>query len=191
MNYFTLFLKKTLRFLLMPLSFVPALLAAGMIFWFSSQPADVSSGTSTMITEKIVHSVNYRLDMEWTPAQQEAYVAELEYYIRKAAHFSEFAVLAITLAIPFYVYRIRGWKLFALTLFICAAYAGLDEFHQSFVSGRSPMARDVLIDTSGSLLGILISHPLCVLGRKTIFHPLSLEKERRLKQEYYRNHPDE
>ena len=157
MNYFTLFLKKTLRFLLMPLSFVPALLAAGMIFWFSSQPADVSSGTSTMITEKIVHSVNYRLDMEWTPAQQEAYVAELEYYVRKAAHFSEFAVLAITLAIPFYVYRIRGWKLFALTLLICAAYAGLDEFHQSFVSGRSPMARDVLIDTSGSLLGILIS----------------------------------
>jgi VanZ family protein len=35
-------------------------------------------------------------------------------------------------------------------------YAASDEFHQVFVSGRSPLIVDVLIDTCGALAGILL-----------------------------------
>jgi VanZ family protein len=34
------------------------------------------------------------------------------------------------------------------------AYAASDEFHQSFVAGRSPTVTDVLIDSVGVLLGV-------------------------------------
>lgn len=191
MNYFTLFLKKTLRFLLKPLSFIPAILVAAMIFQFSAQNADASSQVSRGLTERIVHSVNYRLEMNWTPAEQEAAVEHLEFYVRKAAHFSEYLVFAMTLSLPLYVYGVRGFRLYLLALFLTAAYACSDEAHQMFVSGREPRLRDVIIDTCGGLTGLLIAHPVYAVLRRTIFSPLSLERERRMREEYARRHPED
>jgi VanZ family protein len=45
-----------------------------------------------------------------------------------------------------------GWSRLG-PLLIATAYAASDELHQSFVSGRSAQATDVLIDTSGALVG--------------------------------------
>jgi VanZ family protein len=38
------------------------------------------------------------------------------------------------------------------TLLITVGYAGLDEWHQSFVPLREPSVRDVMIDGTGALL---------------------------------------
>lgn len=184
MNYTGLFFKKFFRFLLKPLSFVPAILVACMIFNFSAQDSTDSSALSQQVTESIVHSVNYRLNMNWTPEQQQVLVDKAEFYVRKTAHFSEYCLFAITISLPLYVYGVRGFWLFFWTVLICFGYACTDEYHQTFSSGRSPQFRDVLIDTSGGLLGTLIAHPVLVLFRKTIFKPLSLEKEREMKRQY-------
>ena len=40
------------------------------------------------------------------------------------------------------------------TLLLCIGYAITDELHQAFVPGRTPKLLDVLIDSSGALLGI-------------------------------------
>ena len=50
--------------------------------------------------------------------------------------------------------NLSGWKLAwaAYTLLIAVAYAGLDEWHQSFVPVREARFRDVLIDFTGALL---------------------------------------
>ena len=184
MNYFVLFIKKTLRYLLRPLSFLPAVLVMVMIFEFSAQDADMSSSLSREITTRIVGSINYRLHRNWTPQEQADKAQHLEYYVRKLAHFSEYLLLAVTLAIPLYVHGVRGIWLLLLTELICILYASSDEYHQTFVSGRSAQIRDVLIDAAGALTGIFLSQPLMYLGRKTIFRPLSLEKERRLKEQY-------
>ncbi len=41
---------------------------------------------------------------------------------------------------------------------LCAGlYGATDEFHQSFVAGRTAMPTDVAIDTLGALLGVLAS----------------------------------
>jgi VanZ family protein len=72
--------------------------------------------------------------------------------IRKAAHVIEFAVFSIAV-----FHGVRGerygWRLnwAVLTLLIAVAYAGLDEWHQSFVPLREPRFRDVLIDSTGAL----------------------------------------
>ena len=42
-----------------------------------------------------------------------------------------------------------GWALAAIAIVGC--YAALDEFHQSFVPGRTAAVSDVLIDTAGAV----------------------------------------
>ena len=36
---------------------------------------------------------------------------------------------------------------------ICIGYATTDELHQAFVPGRTPKLTDILIDSSGAMLG--------------------------------------
>ncbi len=73
--------------------------------------------------------------------------------IRKAAHVTEFGAFSISV---FHGIRGRrpGWKLHwgVATLLIATAYAGLDEWHQSFVPLREARLRDVLVDSSGAVL---------------------------------------
>ena len=47
-----------------------------------------------------------------------------------------------------------------MILIFCFIYACTDEFHQLFVMGRSCEMRDVLIDTLGSFVGILIYYKI-------------------------------
>ena len=42
------------------------------------------------------------------------------------------------------------------TLIICILYGSSDEFHQTFVPGRSGLVTDVMIDTAGAIIMILI-----------------------------------
>ena len=179
-----LIVKKTLRFLLKPLSFVPALLVMIMIYRFSAQDAVTSSELSTGITEKIVHSINYRLSMDWTPTEQALLVAALEGIIRKCAHFGEYALLGITLTIPLYTYRIRKLWLPLVAESICVLYALSDEYHQTFSYGRSPQLSDVGIDAAGALAGILFGWLICWILARTVFAPLSLQKERAARKEH-------
>jgi VanZ like family len=73
--------------------------------------------------------------------------------IRKAAHITEFGIFSIAV---FHGVRAErsGWRLgwAVITLLIAVSYAGLDEWHQSFVPLRDARFRDVLIDSTGALL---------------------------------------
>lgn len=73
--------------------------------------------------------------------------------IRKLAHVTEFGIFSITVFRGIRAGR-SGWRFsWALaTLAIAVAYAGMDEWHQSFVPLREARARDVAIDALGALL---------------------------------------
>ena len=158
------------RFLLKPLSFVPALCVMYMIFSFSAQTADESGQLSMLVSEKVVLLLGKLTSGNLDTAQVGVYVDEIHFLVRKMAHFSEYFLLGLTLSLPLYVYRLRGfWLVLA---------AGLDEYHQMFVAGRSPALRDVAIDTAGSITGIYMTRIIGFIGRKTIFAPLSMEKRR-------------
>jgi VanZ family protein len=104
---------------------------------------------------------------------------EIIFLIRKCAHLTEYAVLALLLwrafrkpvrrdpRVPAETKPRQGkgswnWSEARLAVLIVMLYAATDEFHQSFVPSRDAAVRDVLIDTVGGLIGILL---LWALGR--------------------------
>ncbi len=179
MKYVGLFIKKLLRYLLKPLSFLPAIAVMYLIFSFSSQDGVSSAQLSRKVSHKVVVLADQVLDKGWNGAQVEAYTEQIHYYVRKTAHVTEYFVLAVTVAFPLYVYGIRGFWLILLAGTFCVGFAGLDEYHQSFVAGRGPSAHDVAIDSIGILPGIILVRIVGFIGRKTIFRPLALHKKPR------------
>ena len=178
MRYLGLFIKKLLRYLLKPLSFLPAIVVMYLIFSLSAQDGASSAELSRRISHKVVVMADETLGQEWSEAQIQYYTERIHYYVRKTAHVTEYFVLAVTVAFPLYVYGIRGlWLVFFAGIF-CVAFAGLDEYHQSFVAGRGPSIRDVAIDSIGVLPGILLVRIVGFIGRKTIFRPLSIRRKR-------------
>lgn len=89
--------------------------------------------------------------------------------LRKSAHLTEYAVLAVIL---YYSLKPAGdppWsrKAAAWALLASGSYSLTDEFHQLFVPGRHASLYDCLVDTTGALLGLfLLSNAIIVLGRK-------------------------
>lgn len=183
MKYVCKFFKVMLRGVLKPLSFVPALCMMYVIFQFSAATGVESSGTSSKICVKIVDVADETLDLGLSYDQKVLYAQKIEHPIRKLAHFSEYALLAATVALPLYVYGMRGIALVLVAGAICVGFACTDEYHQSFVSGRSPSKNDVIIDSAGAFCGIIFTRIMGFIGRKTIFRPLSNEKMRRQKKE--------
>ncbi len=77
------------------------------------------------------------------------------FLIRKAAHFSEYFVLSSVLAVDLIcIFNKKAYSFFSPIY--CAVVASCDEFIvQSATEGRSPELRDVLIDISGAVIGLL------------------------------------
>ena len=91
-----------------------------------------------------------------------------EFFLRKAAHVSEYAVLAVLLYRAFVhtVFRSRRALSAGIVLLSCAAYAASDEFHQSFVPSRTATLRDVMIDLCGATLAVLCYWLIATRDRK-------------------------
>ena len=132
-----------------------------VIFSFSAQTGEVSGELSYKISYKIVEIKNEVLDENnrYDELNYETY--QIQFYVRKVAHMTEYFLLAVAISFPLYVYRIRGFWLFLLAGIFCVGFAGLDEYHQSFVAGRGPSVSDVGIDSSGALIGIILVQLFC------------------------------
>lgn len=142
--------------LLKPLSFVPALLMMFLIFSFSAQTGEESSSLSNKVTESALIVVDHILDKGWSDDDIQVRVEKYGFYVRKLAHMTEYCILAITIALPLYVYGLRGFPLLLLAGIICVGFACTDEYHQTKVANRGPSLRDVGIDSIGALIGITL-----------------------------------
>lgn len=176
MKYIWLFIKTLLRMLLKPLSFVPAILVMAVIFHFSSQGGTDSGALSYKVSVAVVRVAGEVLDKEWSEAQIAERAEHYHFYVRKLAHFTEYFILAVSVAFPLYVYGMRGIWLMVFAGAFCVGFACLDEYHQSFVAGRMASGKDVLIDSCGVFLGILVTRITGFIGRKTIFVPLAKKR---------------
>jgi VanZ family protein len=77
----------------------------------------------------------------------------LDFVLRKAGHMAVFGILAVLVWRALAYSAVRRPMLWSWVL--TAAYAGTDEFHQSFTSARHPSPLDVGIDSAGALLFLL------------------------------------
>lgn len=173
MRYIWLFIKTLLRLVLKPLSFLPAIVVMYCILNFSGQTGTDSAQLSYKVTEKLVLIASDVTDKNLSPAEVAVYVEKYHYYVRKLAHFTEYMILAITVAFPLYVYGMRGFFLVIFAGAFCVGFACLDEYRQSFSLGRTPSKKDVFIDSCGVFVGIIITRIVGFIGRKTIFVPLA------------------
>jgi len=93
-------------------------------------------------------------------------IAVVNYSIRKAAHFVEYAVLGALLYRAFRADDPVRWRMkwAAFTLASAACWAALDEFHQTFTRTRSASPYDSLLDSSGTLVVLII---IALINRRT------------------------
>ena len=123
-----------------------------VIFCFSAADGNESKETSGWAGRMIGHFFHSDFD-EWSKAEQDAYVERVEYPIRKSAHASEYAVLAL---LVFGALRLKGFLRFLVSWSVAAVYAVTDELHQLFVPGRAGTLFDVGVDCLGALTGLLL-----------------------------------
>src|SRR5882762_9036144 len=92
------------------------------------------------------------------PDLSESRLAAIHFLIRKAGHFTEYAILALLARRAFVTsskaFIKRRW--FELGLLLVTCYALLDEFHQSFVPSRNASIYDSAIDVAGGLTVLLL-----------------------------------
>lgn len=124
-----------------------------VIFYFSSKGIKESHSTSYKIVDVIVPIID---NGNSTPKERKELREDVNYYLRKTAHFTEYAVLGVLSFNVLRFYDLKKRKRIIYALIFCMIYATSDEIHQIFSNGRSPMVTDILIDSSGSLFGILI-----------------------------------
>lgn len=81
----------------------------------------------------------------------------IHYYLRKAAHVTEYAILGV-LAVRTLRHGPWKWRTILVGAWIVASlYAATDEIHQMFVAGRTPKVTDVLLDSAGAAFGIALT----------------------------------
>ena len=140
------------------------------IFYMSAQPADDSTAISNEFSFQFL-SIVWPDFSTMSPADQQYWCDTIDHPVRKLAHFSEYALLGVLMAnVCLRAARLarrdaaeRGMlKAGALSWAIATCYAATDEFHQMFVPGRACLITDVLIDSSGVALGVVL---FCVCWR--------------------------
>ncbi len=112
-----------------------------VIFMYSSQPGEESSEKSQLVIDIFSY---IGIDLNSTLGSMTSFV------VRKSAHMTEYFILC------FLTYRVlRGYSLKNAQWYgviFSFLYASTDEFHQTFIPGRTGCFQDVLIDTTGALI---------------------------------------
>ena len=90
------------------------------------------------------------------PNISEERLMSAHFFVRKAAHFTEYAILAFFAARAFitssHATLRRAW--FFVALLLVVLYSLSDEYHQSFVASRTGSIYDSLIDIAGGLTSL-------------------------------------
>ena len=154
-----------------------------MIYSFSAQPGEVSSSTSYKVSESIVSTYNKVTQQNWESWQIQEKANQINKYVRKGAHVTEYFLLAVAVSFPLYVYGVRGILLMLLAGAICVGYAFGDERHQAMVAGRVSTPRDVGIDSIGIFIGIILVRILGWSARVSVTGPRMERQQRKIQQE--------
>lgn len=147
--------------------FTLSLLIMVFIFSMSAQDAETSSNTSGGLIESVIRFFDKGF-AELSQIEQEEYVGKFQFIVRKLAHFSVYLALGFALSAGMQTFV--KLRVFVRTLFafiIGVLYAILDEIHQIYVPGRSCELRDMLIDSTGILIGSLFIMALFLLIKRT------------------------
>jgi len=141
------------------LSIILCIIWMGFIFYNSSQTGVTSNERSFAIVNAVKQKYNSiqnsgKVTKKVLSLPVTTKEGEINLFLRKNAHAFEYLILALLISNAFFCNKYRGKGAIVYILFIYIFYAVTDEFHQLFVVGRTSQVSDVLIDFSGSLIGM-------------------------------------
>lgn len=114
-----------------------------IIFLFSNQ---ANSGT---ITHNMVEQI--------LPKTEKINIIDIiNFIIRKLAHLIEYLILTLLTISLFKEYTKKEKIIIITSIIFCFLYACTDEYHQSLIPGRTSLFSDVIIDTTGGIIAIII-----------------------------------
>ena len=125
-----------------------------IIFGFSNQNSETSSGLSQKVTNFLVEFIPSIENMP--EPEKEDVVDRIESIVRKVAHYSIYTLVGILLMSLMSTFKMKELDRVAVSLIVGVIYAATDEIHQAFVPGRGPLVTDVILDSIGVLTGIFI-----------------------------------
>lgn len=145
------------------LFFASVLLWFFVIFQLSGMPTESSNSKSkefltnfTISVSVVANKLGIIKEMP-TNAEISKFVNKINYPMRKVAHATVYFVLATILMFGFRkTFKLSFPKCCIIVLIICFAYSITDEYHQTFISGRTGQFSDCLIDTIGAGFSVLI-----------------------------------
>lgn len=131
-----------------------------LIFSFSNDTGKVSTKKSDSVIIKLVESIKGR---ELSDEEKENWTNYLVVPVRKSAHLGVYFILGILIFSFISEFMVISYKSILLAIGITCLYACSDEIHQLLVPGRSGEVKDVILDTIGASIGIMI---FCFIVRK-------------------------
>lgn len=134
------------------------------IFRLSGMNSNSSNGASTGIVEKaiikVLDATNEAGITDSHPDDEKLAKAAslINAPLRKIVHAAVYFVLALLLlAISRVIFGSKKYLLScAIVILLCFLFAMTDEYHQTFVDGRTGQMMDVMIDTAGACVGALL-----------------------------------
>ena len=124
------------------------------ILKLSSKPGETSSQQSESLSALIIGFFEkiLKTDFDLTGNQ----FLQFEGFIRKAAHFTEYALLGFLVYSLFLLWGRSDVKAAVRSFLLVVGLASFDEFLQIFIPERFAMVKDVIIDSIGCLAGMLM-----------------------------------
>ncbi len=140
---------------------IPAIIVMLIIFLFSAQPyeqqtlkPEIEKNVSQSVIAEFFDGITFSYGGHEVSLQSLGGAGIVEFFIRKAAHFSIYGLLGFLL-----VYALnssRNGRGFFGAVLISFLYACSDELHQLLTPDRTPLFQDVLLDTAGAACGALL-----------------------------------
>ena len=131
------------------------------IFYMSNQSSNISQEQSKRI-EKLLNNTPIIENM----LSETLNSSNSQFIIRKVAHIILFCFLSILCFIVVYEIKNNIKVATLLSFSITFIYACIDEIHQLFIPGRSGKINDVLLDSIGTIMGLIFINLIFMLNNK-------------------------
>jgi VanZ family protein len=141
------------------LSIILVIVWMALIFSFSNENGNKSSSLSVnIITNVVTNFTNVKKGSK----EMNKIVTTVSLPVRKCAHFFLYFVLAFLVMNSLYIFKVDKYILIYAGL-ICILFSISDEVHQLFIVGRSGNIKDVLLDSSASLISSYLFYKFIIL----------------------------
>ncbi len=125
------------------------------VFAFSSESSADSNEFSMRVAGYVVETVNRWLNVGLSAEQIKTVTVFMNPLLRKLAHASEYAALAVVFAFGYQMMKQKRSKVvnFFYAVIMCGLIAVMDELLQKYVFFRTGRALDIAIDLCGAIAG--------------------------------------